>query len=162
MLKIGTWMAGSRRISAPFTTSHSGGRWAFRARLSASAGRSARFHDGSNHLDGPYGLTGFVGVPAVQRSQNELVTEAIIAQLAVIFGAPAAQPTAFFYQDWARERFTATSLISRRCNAHPHYHPPAGKTSIWEGTLLFAGTETATEHGGYLEGALGRSRTGGN
>jgi monoamine oxidase len=37
---------------------------------------------------------------------------------------------------------------------HPLYHPPAGKTSIWDGTIHFAGTETADQHGGYLEGAL--------
>jgi monoamine oxidase len=37
---------------------------------------------------------------------------------------------------------------------HPYYHPPAGHTSIWDGTIQFAGTETADEHGGYLEGAL--------
>jgi hypothetical protein len=37
---------------------------------------------------------------------------------------------------------------------NPLYHPPAGKTSIWDGTIHFAGTETADQHGGYLEGAL--------
>jgi monoamine oxidase len=25
---------------------------------------------------------------------------------------------------------------------------------MWEGAIRFAGTETATQHGGYLEGAL--------
>jgi monoamine oxidase len=38
---------------------------------------------------------------------------------------------------------------------HPLYHPPAGKTAIWDNTIHFAGTETASQHGGYLEGALG-------
>ena len=154
MLKIGTWMAGQAKFCAfydePFWRQMGLSGQAFSER-----GPLGEIHDGSNHLEGPYGLTGFVGVPAVQRNQNELVTEAIIAQLAVIFGAPAAQPTAFFYQDWARERFTATSFDQPPMYTHPHYHPPAGKTSIWEGTLHFAGTETATEHGGYLEGALG-------
>jgi len=37
---------------------------------------------------------------------------------------------------------------------HPYYHPPAGQPSIWDGTIHFAGTETADQHGGYLEGAL--------
>jgi len=37
---------------------------------------------------------------------------------------------------------------------HPIYQPPAGQTSIWDSTIHFAGTETATQHGGYLEGAL--------
>jgi monoamine oxidase len=38
---------------------------------------------------------------------------------------------------------------------HPVYHPPEGRTAIWNDTVLFAGTETAEQQGGYLEGALG-------
>ena len=37
---------------------------------------------------------------------------------------------------------------------HPDYRPPGGVTAIWDGRLHFAGTETADQHGGYLEGAL--------
>ena len=37
---------------------------------------------------------------------------------------------------------------------HPQYRPPADKAAIWDETVLFAGTETASEQGGYLEGAL--------
>jgi monoamine oxidase len=37
---------------------------------------------------------------------------------------------------------------------HPLYSPPAGKISIWDDSVLFAGTETAQEHGGYMEGAI--------
>jgi len=44
------------------------------------------------------------------------------------------------------------SSTSRWCT--PLYHPLAGQTSIWDGTIHFAGTEIAYQHGGYLEGAL--------
>jgi len=37
---------------------------------------------------------------------------------------------------------------------HPVYQPPAGQTTIWDGIIQFAGSETASQHGGYLEGAL--------
>ena len=37
---------------------------------------------------------------------------------------------------------------------HPVYHPPAGQTCTWDGTIPFAGTETVSQNGGYLEGAL--------
>ena len=56
--------------------------------------------------------------------------------------------------DWARERFTATRFDEPPMYEHPFYQPPAGRTSIWDGTIHFAGTETADQHGGYLEGAL--------
>jgi hypothetical protein len=55
------------------------------------------------------------------------LTEAILAQLALIFGRPAAQPTAFFYQDWAREPFTATEFDQPPMYEHPLYHPPPAK-----------------------------------
>ena len=153
MLKIGTWMAGHAKFytlyEEPFWREEGLSGQAFSER-----GPLCEIHDGSNSSGAPYGLTGFVGVPAVQRHHERLVTEAILAQLAVIYGDKAARPTAFFYQDWAREPYTATRYDQPPMLEHPFYHPPAGKPSIWDGTILFAGTETAEQHGGYLEGAL--------
>jgi len=37
---------------------------------------------------------------------------------------------------------------------HPLYQPPVDKSAIWDGRIHFAGTETARQNGGYLEGAL--------
>ncbi|MEZ4551303.1 MAG: FAD-dependent oxidoreductase [Desulfobacterales bacterium] len=59
-----------------------------------------------------------------------------------------------YYQDWAKEVLTATEYDQRTAHNHPEFHPPAGKTSIWNHTLHFAGSETADHLGGYLEGAL--------
>ncbi len=153
MLQIGTWMAGQAKFfaiyDAPFWQTMGLSGQAFSER-----GPLGEIHDGSGHRRGAYALTGFVGIPAVQRNQHPMLDKAILAQLAAVFGEPAAQPTCFFYQDWARERFTATEWDQPPMYDHPHYHPPAGRTSIWEDTIHFAGTETAPQHGGYLEGAL--------
>jgi len=153
MLRMGTWMAGQAKFCAlyqePFWRQTGLSGYGFSER-----GPMGEIHDGSNNGQGPYGLTGFLGIPAVQRNHQQLLTEAILSQLAMIFGKPAAQPTAVFYQDWARERFTATRFDQPPMYQHPLYHPPAGKPSIWDGTIHFAGTETADQHGGYLEGAL--------
>ena len=65
-----------------------------------------------------------------------------------------AQPVKVYYQDWAREEFTATEYDQRAIHNHPEFQPPSGKTSIWNDTFHFAGTETADHLGGYLEGAL--------
>jgi monoamine oxidase len=153
MLKIGTWMAGQAKFyvfyDEPFWRQTGLSGQAF-----SEHGPLAEIHDGSNNGRGPYGLTGFVGIPPVRRDHPQRLAEAILAQLATIYGKPAAQPTKFFYQDWARERFTATPFDQAPMYEHPIYHPPAGQTSIWDGTIHFAGTETAIQHGGYLEGAL--------
>jgi monoamine oxidase len=153
MLKMGTWMAGQAKFCAfyeePFwrQTGLSGHGFSERGPL-------GEIHDGSNNGQGPYALTGFVGIPAAQRNQQQLLTEALLSQLAIIYGKPTVQPTTFFYQDWARERFTATQFDQPPMYEHPLYHPPADQISIWDGTIHFAGTETANQHGGYLEGAL--------
>ena len=154
MLKIGTWMAGQAKFCAlykePFWRKTGLSGQAF-----SECGPLGEIHDGSNNNGGgPYGLTGFVGIPAAQRNQQQRLTGAILSQLATIYGKPAAQPSTFFYRDWAQERFTATPFDQPPMVEHPYYHPPAGQTSIWDGTIHFAGSETATQHGGYLEGAL--------
>jgi len=153
MLKIGTWMAGQAKFYAlyeePFWRRDGLSGQAFSQR-----GPLGEIHDGSNNAKAPYGFTGFVGIPAVQRHDQKLLTEAIFEQLALIYGQPAGQPTAFFYKDWAREQFTATKLDQPPMYTHPLYTPPAGQTSFWDNLIHFAGTETAPQHGGYLEGAL--------
>ncbi len=153
MLKIGTWMAGQAKFYALYDEPF----WR-RAGLSGQAfsqrGPLGEIHDGSNNKKAPYGLTGFIGIPAVQRRDEELLTKAILEQLALFYGEPAARPTAFFYKDWAREKFTATRLDQPPMYSHPLYAPPAGQTSFWNKLIHFAGTETAPQHGGYLEGAL--------
>jgi len=154
MLGTGTWMAGQAKFYAfydePFWRLSGLSGLAF-----SECGPLAEIHDGCNCNRGPYGLTGFVGVPARQRRKEERLREAILSQLAAIYGQAAAHPREIFYQDWALERFTATDFDQPPMLDHPRYGPPAGQCSIWDGAVRFAGTETAHEHGGYLEGALG-------
>ena len=153
MLKIGTWMAGQAKFYAlyekPFWRQNGLSGQAF-----SQCGPMGELHDGSNHEQNPYGLTGFVGIPAAQRQNQTLITEAILSQLSLIYGKTAAQPTTIFYKDWAREQFTSTQLDQPPMYEHPLYHPPANQTSFWNNIIHFAGTETASQHGGYLEGAL--------
>ncbi len=153
MLGTGTWMAGHAKCCALYEEPF----WRRRG-LSGNGfsehGPLVEIHDGSNNDRGPYALTGFVGVPAAMRRHEPHLTDAIVHQLTVIFGEPAAQPAAIFYKDWACERFTATQYDQSPMVTHPVYQPPAGQSAIWNGTIHFAGTETADQHGGYLEGAL--------
>ena len=153
MLKIGTWMAGQAKFYALYETPV----WrnaGFSGQAFSECGPLGETHDGSNHDGAPFGLTGFAGIPAVQRNQQPNLHAAIVHQLAALFGPGASAPVKLFFQDWAREPFTATEYDQPSMNAHPIYQPPAGQNAIWDGTVHFAGTETADQHGGYLEGAL--------
>lgn len=153
MLKTGTWMAGQAKFCAlydkPFWRDYGLSGQAF-----SQYGPIGEIHDGSNDDMSPYGLMGFLGVPAVRRNNEKELKTAMINQLALLYGEPAENPTAFLYQDWAKEKYTATQYDQPPMLSHPFYSPPAGKISIWDDSVRFAGTETAEQHGGYMEGAI--------
>ncbi len=153
MLKASTWMAGHAKFFALYHKAN----WR-KIGLSGQGfsycGPLGEIHDGSNETDSPYGLTGFVSIPALRRKNKKGLIQTILTQLTQLYGREASQPARIYYQDWAKEEFTATEYDLRSAHNHPEYHPPSGEKSIWDGSLQFAGTETADHLGGYLEGAL--------
>lgn len=153
MLKASTWMAGHAKFFAIYDEAD----WR-RIGLSGQGfslcGPLSEIHDGSSETSRPCGLTGFVGIPALRRRNKEGLIQSIFTQLSLLYGEAAARPVKIYYQDWAKEEYTATGYDQYSAHNHPEFLPPAGKTSIWDGGFHFAGTETADQFGGYLEGAL--------
>ena len=100
-------------------------------------------------------LFGFVGLSAEQRNvAGRAWEEAALAQLARLFGDAAASPVSVHVKDWAQSRFTATARDWPSLAEHPRYGALPDAGPIWRDRLVWAGTETAADHGGYLEGAL--------
>ncbi len=61
--------------------------------------------------------------------------------------------TDYFEKDWSKDEFTAGE------NLKPGYISPQYGNAVFDdfymnGKVLFSGTETAKQHGGYLEGAV--------
>ncbi len=153
MLKSSTWMAGHAKFFALYDKAD----WrkmGLSGQGFSMCGPLAEIHDGSSEANSPYGLTGFVGIPALRRNNRKDMIQSILNQLTLLYGYGAGQPIQIYYQDWAKEEFTATEYDQRSAHNHPEFCPPSGKTSIWGGMFHFAGTETADHFGGYLEGAL--------
>lgn len=153
MLRMGTWMAGQAKFYALYEEPY----WretGLSGQAFSQRGPLGEIHDGSNKDREPYGLMGFINIPAAQRNREQTLAKAILVQLSAIYGNSSAQPMSFYYQDWAREKFTATQFDQSPMREHPVYQPPAGQSAIWDGSIQFAGSETASQHGGYLEGAL--------
>lgn len=153
MLKASTWMAGHAKFFALYDRAD----WRKHG-LSGQGfslfGPLGEIHDGSSQAGHPSGLTGFVGIPALRRKNDDIIIRSILDQLSLLYGPAAGQPLTIYYQDWAKEEFTATEYDQRAAHNHPEFLPPSGKTTIWDGIFHFAGTETADDFGGYLEGAL--------
>ena len=85
MLKTSTWMAGQ----AKFFVLYDRADWRH-AVLSGQAfsehGPLAEIHDGSNRMNKPFGLTGFIGIPAAHRKNRKMVIQETLQQLELIYG----------------------------------------------------------------------------
>ena len=150
---VSTWMAGQSKAVAVYSEPFwrdSGASGDAISRI----GPMAEIHDASPMNGGPYALFGFLGIPPSARQDVSVVREAIVAQLTRIFGPKAQAPLAVKIKDWARDAFTATDADQRPLAAHPRYCLPDTLKGVWNGRVLFAGTEVANQFGGYLEGAL--------
>ncbi|MEM6758710.1 MAG: FAD-dependent oxidoreductase [Pseudomonadota bacterium] len=153
MTDVPTWMAGQAKAVAVYDTPF----WRA-AGLSGDAmsrrGPMVEIHDASPNEGGPYALFGFIGVPPAARADTARLKQAVQDQLVRLFGPDAARPRALFVKDWARDARTATAADAAPQYSHPTYGLPHAMRGLWDGHLLFAGTEVAPNFGGYIEGAL--------
>ncbi|AZV76925.1 FAD-dependent oxidoreductase [Parasedimentitalea marina] len=153
MKSVATWMAGHAKVVAVYEKSF----WT-EAGLSGDAmshhGPMVEIHDASPAQGGPYALFGFIGVPPRSRLDEHELRQRIQAQFVRMFGPDAADPVALLIKDWAFDPLTATSADQVPLQSHPEYGMPHALSDVWQGDLIFSGTEVAPQFGGYLEGAL--------
>ncbi len=153
MASIPTWMAGQAKIVAVYERPF----WR-EAGLSGDAmsrsGPLMEIHDASPYEGGPFALFGFVGVPAASRIDAAVLRHAGQQQLVRLFGPQANHPISLFLKDWAQDEFTAVPEDRALPNHHPRYGLPEALASLCNGRILLGSTETASQFGGYLEGAL--------
>lgn len=108
--------------------------------------------DGTGAL---FGFVGFVGFDSITRENagSTVIKQAAIEQLTRIFGAQASSPTDVKLVDWSQEKYTATQDDRQAPTSHPHYGLPSSAKKLHQLNWYFAGTESAEDNGGYLEGA---------
>lgn len=153
MRQTSTWMAGQAKFVAvyPRPFCHDDG---LSGAARSAVGPLMEIHDASIP-SGSAALFGFLGLTAAQRQAAGPPWEAwALAQLVRLFGAAAGSPVAVHIQYWAQSPLTATALDWLPLTAHPNYGAMPDAGPVWRDLLLWAGTETAPDHGGYLEGAL--------
>ena len=111
--------------------------------------------DNSQRDGGPWCLLGFlVGAPArhwASRPADER-KRAVLAHLVRLHGAEAAEPTHYVEQCWADEPWTRGCPVGNATPGTWTQLGPALRRPV--GPIHWAGTETAREWNGYLEGAL--------
>jgi monoamine oxidase len=142
---VPTWMAGQAKLVATYATPF----WrdeGLNGDAISHRGPLAEIHDASPIGAETGALFGFAH-PGAARAPD--FREAALAQLVRLFGPAAATPVDVLIKDWSTDRATATPADRAPPAGHPAYRPLAPTER-----LFFAGTETAPEDGGFLEGAL--------
>jgi monoamine oxidase len=150
--QVPTWMAGDAKFfalyDAPFWRDRELSGSAF-----SDAGPLGEVHDASL----PGGQAALLGFLLPDRAAREQLGGQLIPscldQLARYFGPAALTPSDTLLHDWSTEEFIATSEDAP-LEGHPEYGSRIAIDERWRGRLHFAGTETAPQHGGYMEGAL--------
>jgi monoamine oxidase len=119
-------------------------------------GPLVEIHDASA-ARGAAALFGFVGVPALGRRTmgGEALKTLCVRQLSKLFGPDAAHPVSTHLKDWSADVLTATADDWDAAAGHPVAAGQPWFDPAWAARAVMAGSETAHEHPGYLEGALG-------
>jgi len=149
-----TWMAGHCKIVFIYANAF----WRnenLSGEVFSQHGPMSEIYDGSPETEEYYALTAFIGLNAQQRSQldSQQLIDSCKAQLARLFGHASQHIKDIQIMDWSTDAFTASDIDIRTTAHHPQY-PQAASRSLGNGNIILAGTETAIDHGGYLEGAL--------
>jgi len=85
------------------------------------------------------------------QAKREKIEAEVKEQLLRLYGEKAAKPEKMYLLDWTKEKYTSSRLDALPLGAHPHY---GFDVTHFGGKLIFSGTESAFQEGGYLEGAL--------
>ncbi len=146
-----TWMGESIKISLSYKTPF----WREDGKsgtIFSNVGPIPEMYDHSNFEDDKYALKGFLNGNYFSVSKEERLT-LILKQLTKYFGEQAKEFLSYEEKVWRKEKFTFRDyddhILPHQNNGHEVY-----KSSYMNGRLFIAGAETASEHPGYMDGAI--------
>ena len=151
-----TWMATAVKCVAEYETPF--WREAGLSGLAFSrAGPLIEVHDACTPDGGTAALWGFLSMAHEVRDLDvDARTQAVFAQLGRLFGPMAADPVRYFERDWSNDPYTNDEVVwfdDEVPLGHPAFAEP-----LFDGRLVWAGSETADVGGGHMEGAVRSGR----
>ena len=151
---VQTWMAGSIK----FTLEYERPFWrknGYSGMLYSHSGIVTEMYDHTNQEKTRFGFTGFLNAGTASYSQ-EVRKDLVLRQLTELLGGEAASPTAYFDKVWKNEFIQENSAFIQR--PHQNNGHALLQQAHMNGKLYFCGSETALQHGGYMEGAVMAAR----
>ncbi|MGC4231847.1 MAG: NAD(P)/FAD-dependent oxidoreductase [Niabella sp.] len=155
LLNVQTWMAGSVK----FTLEYDHPFWrneGYSGMLYSHAGIITEMYDHTNFEETKFGFTGFLNSGAASYPQ-EIRKEFVLRQLGELLGEQALKPLAYFDKVWTDEYILDGNQVIQR--PHQYNGHPLLQQNYMNGKLFFAGTETAAEFAGYMEGAVNAAQS---
>jgi monoamine oxidase len=150
--KTHTWMQDSIKVAfvyaKPFWRNKN-----YSGTLFSNVGPITEFYDQSNFEVDKFSLCGFISSGMEMYSQKERLKKVKI-QLEKTFGQEALSFTSYYETIWAKEKQTKSSMQIDFMYPHQNNGHPIFRESYCNKRLFFAGTETANQHPGYMEGAV--------
>lgn len=151
MAKTHTWMSNALKVGISFESAF----WREKGMSGTLIGQVGPIVELYDHscVDGEtHSLMGFVneGLRDLTSSERK---EKILVYLEKYFGSEIRDHIHYFEKDWSGDRFTNQDQL-HSVYMSPQYGNPVFEKTYMADKLLFSGTETANEYGGYLEGAI--------
>lgn len=151
MQQTHTWMSNAMKVGLTFRSPF----WrekGFSGMVMGQAGAVTELYDHSSATDTSYCLMGFVNeqlrdVSAVERKAH------ILQYLSVYLGEEVGGYVTYQEKDWSIDTHT-TQVPLLPLMSLPQYGLTAFQSWYLENTVLFSGAETASENGGYMDGAV--------
>ena len=150
--KTHTWMQDSIKVAfvyaEPFWRNKN-----YSGTLFSNVGPITEFYDQSTIELDKFALCGFISGGMEMYSKAERL-EKVKTQLEKIFGQETLHFTSYYETVWAKERQTKSSKQIGFMYPHQNNGHPLFRESYCDNRLFFAGTETADQYPGYMEGAV--------
>ena len=149
-----TWMAPHAKVvvlyETPFWREHG-----LSGRVASRAGPIVECHDHCADNGSTVALWGFIGWPReIRVKQGEELPNQIRAQMKRCFGTETPDPVAIHIEEWSQDPLVASRSDLTGPMAHPSVGPAALRRLYFEERVSFAGSETAEQSPGLIEGAF--------
>lgn len=151
MEKTHTWMSNAIKVGITFKTPF----WkekGLSGTVIGQIGPVIELYDHSNAEGTAFSLMGFVN-EGLRDETAEYRKERILAYLEKHLGHEVRAYISYFEKDWSMDKYTSCTNL-KSVYMSPEYGNPLFQESYLGNKLLFSGTETSKQFGGYLEGAI--------
>lgn len=151
MQKTHTWMSNAIKVGLKYRKPF----WRTKqlsGTIIGQIGPVIELYDHNNINNDTYALMGFVN-EALRDVSPEERKQKILYYLEKYLGSESLDYIDYHEKDWSKDLYTSCENL-KSVYMSPTYGNPLYKSFYMNHKLLFSGTETSSEYGGYLEGAV--------